>query len=160
MTFQNLRPALTRLLDVLRHKALGVAQAGQRLGAIFHRLTLKARLVCRTFPLENRVEQLFRGVWAINFLNRFEHIEGESVAIGFKQLMGPASQAVNHLGPSHFLWAAPGIEITVAFQRQAMLLDAHVAHLHSRDQLVDGKSLGPFQRVKDLEPLGTANFGK
>jgi hypothetical protein len=39
-----------------------------------------------------------------------------------------------------------------------MLLDAHVAHLHFVNELVDGHSSAALERVNNLEPLGTANF--
>jgi hypothetical protein len=40
-----------------------------------------------------------------------------------------------------------------------MLLDSHVAHLHSSDQLVDGEAFGALERVENFEPLGAADFG-
>ena len=39
-----------------------------------------------------------------------------------------------------------------------MLFDAHVAHPHFFNQLVDGHALGALERVDNFEPLGPANF--
>jgi hypothetical protein len=58
------------------------------------------------------------------------------------------------------LGATPGIEIPIPFQREAMLLDPHVTHLHPGDEFVDGEALGAFQGVKNLQALGAADFGK
>jgi hypothetical protein len=41
-----------------------------------------------------------------------------------------------------------------------MLLDAHVTHLHARDEFVDGQTFSPLKGVKNFEPLGAADFGK
>ena len=41
-----------------------------------------------------------------------------------------------------------------------MLLDPHVTHSHFVDELVNGHSFGPFERVENLEPLGAADLGK
>ena len=72
--------------------------------------------------------------------------------------MRPLGQAVNHFRPTHLLGASPGIEIAVALERQAVLLDAHVTHLHFRDEFVDGQTFGTFERVEYFQPLGAANF--
>jgi hypothetical protein len=39
-----------------------------------------------------------------------------------------------------------------------MLFDAHVAHLHFLDQLVDGHSSGAFEGVDYFKSLSAANF--
>jgi hypothetical protein len=41
-----------------------------------------------------------------------------------------------------------------------MLLDAHVAHLHFPDELVNGEALGTFKRIEYFQPLGAADFGE
>ena len=43
-------------------------------------------------------------------------------------------------------------------ESEAMLLDAHIAHLHFSDELVDGHSARPLERIENFEPLGAANF--
>ena len=111
-------------------------------------------------PLEDIEKHLLRAVRAIDFLDRLQQLEGEIVAVAGEQIVGPAGQAIDHFRPAHFLRASPGIEITVALERKAMLLDAHVAHLHFPDELVDGKALGALERVKNFQPLGAADFGK
>ena len=82
------------------------------------------------------------------------------VAVGMEKIVGAPGQAINHFRAAHFLRASPGIEITIALEREAMLLDAHVAHLHFRDELVDGESSGALERVQNFQPLGAADFGK
>ena len=39
-----------------------------------------------------------------------------------------------------------------------MLLNAHVAHLHFVNQLVDRHSFSAFERVKNFQPLGAADL--
>jgi len=80
------------------------------------------------------------------------------MAVGLEKIMAAAGKAVNHFRATHLLRAAPGIQITIALKSEAMLLDAHVAHLHSVNELVDGHSSAALERVNNLEPLGTANF--
>ena len=72
--------------------------------------------------------------------------------------MAAARKPVNHFRATHLLRSAPGIQITIALKSEAMLFDAHVAHLHSFNQLVDGHAPSPLERVKDFQPLGAANF--
>ncbi len=74
--------------------------------------------------------------------------------------MRPAREAIDHFGTPHLLRASPGVEITVALQGQAMLLDAHVAHVHSLDELVHGQPARALERVENFKPLGAANLGK
>ena len=74
--------------------------------------------------------------------------------------MGPAREAIDHFRAAHFLRAPPGIEVTIALEREAMLLDAHVAHLHFGDELVDREAFGALERVEDFQPLGAADFGE
>src|SRR6202040_1539892 len=69
-----------------------------------------------------------------------------------------AGQTINHLRASHFLRTAPGIEITVALQGEAMLFDAHVTHPHAIDQFVDRESAAAFERIYNFEPLRPADL--
>ncbi len=39
-----------------------------------------------------------------------------------------------------------------------MLFNAHVAHLHFGNELVDGHSFSAFERVKNFQPLGAADL--
>jgi hypothetical protein len=39
-----------------------------------------------------------------------------------------------------------------------MLLDAHVAHFHFLDELIDRQAAASFEGVQDFEPLGAAYF--
>ncbi len=96
----------------------------------------------------------------MDFLDRLQQIESEGVAICLEKRVGAARQPVNHLRAPHLLRASPGIEVTIALKREAMLFDSHVAHLHSRDELIDGQAAGSFERVENFQALGAANFGK
>jgi hypothetical protein len=80
------------------------------------------------------------------------------MALSLKKVMASACQPIDHLGATHLLWPTPRIQVTVSLEREAMLLDAHVAHLHFFHELVDGHSPGALERVNDFKPLSTANF--
>ena len=41
-----------------------------------------------------------------------------------------------------------------------MLFNAHVAHFHLFDELVDGHAAGALKRVKNFQPLGAADLGE
>ena len=112
------------------------------------------------FALEN-VEKKFLGtIRSVDLLDRLQQFESELITFLGKKIVSAARQPVNHFGPSHFLRAAPSVEIPIAFEGEAMLLNAHVAHLHFRHELVDGQTLRPLERVQNFEPLCAANFGK
>jgi len=74
--------------------------------------------------------------------------------------MTAAGQPIDHFRSPHFLRASPGIEITIALERETMLLDAHVTHLHFRDELIDGETTRPFERIENFKSLGATNFGE
>ncbi len=80
------------------------------------------------------------------------------MAIGLKKIMAAACKPINHLRAAHLLWTAPRIEIAIALKSEAMLLDAHIAHLHFFHELVDGHSSAALKRVNNFKPLGAANF--
>jgi hypothetical protein len=71
-----------------------------------------------------------------------------------------ARQPVNHLRAPHLLRAPPRIEVTIALKRETMLFDSHVAHLHSRNELIDGQAAGSFESVQNFQALSAANLGK
>jgi hypothetical protein len=96
----------------------------------------------------------------VDFLDRPQQIKSKGIAVGLEQSLGPASQAVNHLRTSHFLRPAPGIEITIALEGYAMLFDAHVAHPHFLDELIDGESASPFELIENFKTLGASDFGE
>src|SRR5260370_38146262 len=50
--------------------------------------------------------------------------------------------------------------MAVALKGEAMLLVPNVTNSHFVDEPVNGNSLGPFERVANLEPLGPADLGK
>ncbi len=72
--------------------------------------------------------------------------------------MGAAREPVNHFWTTHLLRTAPGIQITIALKGEAVLLDAHIAHVHFFHELVDRQPSGPLEGVKNFEPLSAANF--
>jgi hypothetical protein len=129
------------------------------LGPLHNGVALNLGFQAGRFPLENVEKHLLGSVRSMDLLDGLEQLKREIVAIAGEQVVGPAGQAIDHLRAAHFLRASPGIEITIALERQAMLLDAHVAHLHAGDELVHGKAFRPFERVKDFQPLGAADFG-
>ena len=112
------------------------------------------------FPFEKVVKQLFGSVASVNFLDRLQEIEREGVAVRLEEPMTATGQPIDHLGPAHLLRASPGIEITVALEGEAMLLDPHVAHLHFGDELIDGESAGTLEGIENLKALGATDFGE
>jgi hypothetical protein len=56
------------------------------------------------------------------------------------------------------LRTAPGIEITIALQGQAMLLDAHVTHPHLFNEFVHRHPARPLERIQDFQPLGATDL--
>ena len=112
------------------------------------------------FAFEN-VEKKFLGtIRSVNLLDRLQQFESELITFLGKKIVSAARQPINHFGPSHFLWAAPGVEIPIALEGEAMLFDAHVAHLHFHDELVHGQTFRPLERVQNFKPLCAANLGK
>ena len=81
------------------------------------------------------------------------------MAIGMKEIVSATGKAIDHLRSSHFLRSPPRIQITVTMERDAMLLDTHVAHAHFFHELIDRHTLGALEGVNYVEPLGAANFG-
>ena len=82
------------------------------------------------------------------------------MAIGLKKIMAAACKPVNHFRATHSLWPAPGIQVAIALKGEAMLLDAHVAHAHFVDELIDGESASPFERIQIFKTLCAADFGE
>src|SRR6266576_375695 len=137
MAFDDLRTALV-LGGELRHVTLAIANSRRRFGAFRNSCTFHLVFETDAFPLVQTVEQLLRRIWAINFLNGLQKVDRKTVAIGLEKVMCPARQTINHFRPSHPLRSPPGVEITVSLESEAVLLDAHVAHLHFFDELVNG----------------------
>ena len=50
-------------------------------------------------------------------------------------------------------------EVSVAFQIEAVLLDAHVTHAEPLRQLSDGQSLTSLKEIDNRKPLAAANLG-
>src|SRR5438067_6377565 len=144
MAFDDLRTTLV-LTSELRHVTLAVAKSRQGFGPFSDSGTFHLLFETGAFPLVQVVEQLLRRIWPMNILNRLEKIDCKTVAVGLEKVMRPAGQTINHLRPSHFLRTPPGIEIAVSLEGEAVLLDAHVAHLHFFDELVNGHAAAAFE---------------
>src|SRR5437773_2678695 len=153
MTFENSWPAVLAV-DELGHVAFAVTKMSEPLRTLGDGLSLGLGVERCGLLLENVVEELFRCVWSVDFLGRFQQIQSDLVTVGLKQIVAPARQPIDHLGPAHSLRPTPGVQITVAVKSDAMLLDAHVAHAHSFHELADRHSPRPLQRVTNFTPLG------
>src|SRR5437016_1010037 len=157
MTFENSWSAVF-VVDELRHVAFAITEMSEPLRAFGQRISLRFALERHGLLFENVVKELLWRVWSVNFLGRFQEIQSELVTIGLKQVVAPTRQPIDHLRPAHSLWATPDVQITIAVKSDAMLLDAHVAHVHSFHELVDRHSPGALERVNNLKSLSAANF--
>ena len=156
MTLEDLRAVFVG--DELGHVTLPVTDVGEPFSALRNGVPLHLRIERRSLPFENIVKELLRRVCSINLLGCFQQVESELMTIGLKEIVAPTRQAIDHLRPAHFLWATPGVQITVPVKRDAMLLDAHVAHVHFSHELIDRHSAGALERIDNPEPLSAANF--
>src|SRR5258705_11058061 len=129
MTLDNPGSALIPI-GKLGHVALPIAEMGEPFGALRHCFPLRFGFEPRGLFFEDIVKKLLRRVWPVNFLDRFQQIERELMAIGLKKIMAAARKPVNHFRATHSLWPAPGIEVAIALKGEAMLLDATIAHAH------------------------------
>ena len=128
------------------------------LRAVSDGLSLGLRFQSGGLLFENVVKQFLRPVRSVNVLGRFQQVQCELVAVGLKKIVGATSKAIDHLGSPHSLRAAPGVQISVAMQSDAMLLDPHVAHPHFFDELINRQALGALEGVDNIEALRAANF--
>src|SRR4029077_14841614 len=119
------------IIAELGHVAFAITEMREPPRAFRHRVSLCLSLERCGLLFEKIVKELLRRVWSVDFLGRFQHVESELITIGLKKIMAPARKTIDHFRPSHFLRATPGVQIAVAVKRDAMLLDAHVAHAHS-----------------------------
>jgi hypothetical protein len=142
----------------LGHVAFAITGMSEPLRAVRHGVSLSLGLEGRGLLFENVVEELFRCVWSVDFLGRFQQVKSELVTVGLKQIVAPTRQPIDHLRPAHSLRPTPGVQIAVAVKSDAMLLDAHVTHAHSFHELVDRHSPGALERVNNLKSLSAANF--
>src|SRR6266481_3813749 len=157
MTFKNSWPTLLTV-DELGHVAFAITEMSEPLRAFGDGVSLSLGVEGRGLLFKNAVEELFRSVWSVDFLGRFQEVKSELVTVGLKQIVASTRQPINHLRPPHSLRPTPGVQIAVAVKSDAMLLDAHVAHAHSFHELVDGHSPGTLERVNNLKSLSAANF--
>jgi len=157
MTFENLRAALLSH-EKLRHMAFAISDPGQPFCAVRDGLSFHPGFQRGgSFP-KDIVEQFFGCVRSVNLPARPQQLERKLITIRGKEVVAAAREAVNHFRPAHFLRAPPGIKIAIALEGEAMLFDAHVTHLHSVNELIDGHPLGALEGVKNFQPLGAADF--
>src|SRR6266705_3173986 len=107
MAFKNPWPAVF-VVDELGHVAFAITEMSEPLRAFRHRISLSLGLECRGLLLKNVVEKLFRSVWSVDFLGRFQEVQSELVTIGLKQVVAPTRQPIDHLRPTHSLRPTPG----------------------------------------------------
>src|SRR4029077_1823486 len=137
MTFKNSWPAVL-VTDELGHVTFTITEMSEPLCAFRHRVSLCLSLERRGLLFEKIVKEFLRRVWSVDFLGRFQKVQSELITIGLEKVMAPARKTIDHLRPAHFLRATPRVQIAVAVKSDAMLLDAHVAHVHFVHELVDG----------------------
>src|SRR5207247_11354162 len=100
MTFQNSWPAVF-VVDELGHVSFAITEMSEPLRPFRHRISLRLGFECRALLFKNIVEQLFRRVWFIDFLGRFQVVEGDLVTIGLKKVVSPTRQPIDNLRPGH-----------------------------------------------------------
>src|ERR671919_2965317 len=87
----------------LGHVALPITEMGEPFGAFRHCFPLGFGFECRSLFFEYVVKELLRRVGPVNFLDRFQQIERELMAIGLKKIMTAACKPVNHFRATHSL---------------------------------------------------------
>src|ERR1041385_5894692 len=145
MALNNARAAVVLVVDELGHVTFAVTNVREPLRALRYGVPLRLGFEPRSLLFENAVKKLLRRVWPVDFLGRFQQIQSELMTVGLEEIVASARKAIDHLRPAHFLRATPGVEVTVAVKGDAMLLNAHVAHVHSFHELVDGHSPGALE---------------
>ena len=68
-------------------------------------------------------------------------------------------EAIDEFRAADALCAAPGVEVALGLEVDAVLLDAHVAHVELLGEFADGKALGALEPVDDLQPLAFPDLG-
>src|SRR6516165_9644711 len=144
MTLEDTGAAVFAVKE-LGHVAFAITKMREPLRAFCYRVSLCLGFKRRGFLFENAVKKLLRSVWSVDFLGRFQEIESKLMTVGLKKIVAPTRKAIDHLRASHFLRAPPRVKVAVAVKGDAMLLNAHVTHVHSFHELVDGHSPGALE---------------
>src|SRR5437762_14374965 len=126
MALENPRTAILVIVNKLGHIALSIADVGQPLGTVSDCVSFRPGLQRSCFLFKNIVEKLLRSVRPVNFLRRFQQVESKLMAVGVKKIMAASGQAIDHLRATHLLRPTLRIEVPVAWERETLLLDAHV----------------------------------
>src|SRR5437764_6721194 len=124
MTLQNMWPAVFAVVDELRHIAFAIAEVREPFRALSDALSFSLRFQSAGLLFENVVKQFLRAVRSVNVLGCFQQLQGELIAVGLKKIVGATRKAIDHLGSPHFLRTSPGVQVPVAMQSDAMLLDS------------------------------------
>ncbi len=144
IVFDDLMFAFVAIEIIFAHVTTFIAQGGE-LAHFFLRgcpTDMGLQLGCLIF--ENIKQNFVRGVGAVNFLNRIKHLGGEIAVFGGEELLGDFGQAIGFFRTSHSFGAAPGVEVAIAFEGDAVLLYAHVGEAYTIAELGDGQSLASF----------------
>ena len=144
MTLKDIGAAIFTVKE-LGHVALAVTNMREPLRAFCYRVSLCLAFERSGLLFEDAVKKLLRRVWSVDFLGGFQQIQSELMTVGLEKIVAPARKPIDHLRPTHFLRATPGVEVTVAVKGDAMLLNAHVTHVHSFHELVDGHAPGALE---------------
>ena len=145
MTLENTGAAAVFVVGALCHVAFPITNMREPLRAFCHRVSLRLGFERRGLLFENAVKELLRRVWSVDFLGGFQQIQCELRTVGLEKIVAPARKPIDHLRPTHFLRATPGVKVTVSVKGDAMLLNAHVTHVHSFHELVDGHAPGALE---------------
>src|SRR5206468_13068785 len=123
MALDNPGPTILVIVNELGHVTFSIAHIGQPLGALSNRISFHLRLEPSRSFFKNIVAKLFRSIWPVDFLRRFQQVERQLMAVGLKKIMAAPGQPIDHLRATHLLRATPSIQLTVPLKGETMLLD-------------------------------------
>src|SRR4029077_4007170 len=92
----------------LGHVAIAVTNTCERLRTIRNRVRLYFIRECSCSSFKNTIEQFFGTIRSVNLTNRVQQFQGELVAVGLEEIVGPLGQSIYHFGSAHFLGPTPG----------------------------------------------------
>ena len=104
-------------------------------------------------------ENFLRRGRAVKLARLLEKRNREQIVRLRKQVLCLGGEMIEKLGPSDAAMPAERPKISVAFQIQAMLLDAHVTHSKTMRHFSDGQALASLEQIHNRKPLAAANLG-
>src|SRR5205823_9760163 len=113
MALENSGTAILVIVNELGHVALSIAHIGQPFGTLSDCVAFRPGLQRSRFLFKNIEEKFFWSIRSIDFLRRFQQVEGKLMAVGMKKIMAAPGQAIDHLRATHFLRSTPRIQVTV-----------------------------------------------